>query len=70
MTHIISREIRLASRPAGLPTAANFAFAQTEPGPPQDGQVLVRNLFMSPESTKPRKPSSASSTGKTSGKWW
>lgn len=47
MTHIISREIRLASRPGGLPTAANFAFAQTEPGPPKDGQVLVRNLFMS-----------------------
>ena len=44
---MISREIRLASRPNGIPTAANFALAQTEPGPLQDQQVLVRNLFMS-----------------------
>jgi len=44
---MISREVRLASRPQGLPVAANFFLAQTEVGPPQDQQVLVRNLFMS-----------------------
>ena len=47
MSKITNREIRLASRPNGLPTAANFALAQTELGPLPDQQVLVRNLFMS-----------------------
>lgn len=44
---VVSREIRLKSRPVGLPTAANFELVETrlpEPGP---GQVLVRNLYMS-----------------------
>lgn len=44
---MISREIRLASRPKGIPVAANFTLAQSEVGPPRDQQVLVRNLFMS-----------------------
>jgi NADPH-dependent curcumin reductase CurA len=41
------RQIVLASRPSGWPTAANFAL--TEAGRPDlaDGQVRVRNLFMS-----------------------
>lgn len=47
MTNIISREIQLVSRPNGMPTAANFAIAQTEIKPLQDGQVLVRNLYLS-----------------------
>ncbi|MFA6012332.1 MAG: hypothetical protein WC799_20250 [Desulfobacteraceae bacterium] len=47
MTQIISREIRLASRPKGLPTPDNFTLASTELEPLTDGQVLVRNLFMS-----------------------
>jgi NADPH-dependent curcumin reductase CurA len=47
MSKIISREIRLTSRPNGIPTAANFSLAQVELEPPQDQQVLVRNLFMS-----------------------
>ena len=47
MTDIMSREIRLASRPIGLPTAENFTLTQTELAPLQDGQVLVRNLYMS-----------------------
>jgi len=42
-----SREIRLASRPHGWPTADNFQLARTEVGAPADGQVLVRNLYMS-----------------------
>ena len=47
MNATVSREIRLASRPSGIPTAANFAHAQTKLKPLQDQQVLVRNLFMS-----------------------
>jgi NADPH-dependent curcumin reductase CurA len=47
MTEIISREIRLASRPKGLPIADNFAIAQIEIEPLQEGQILVRNLYMS-----------------------
>jgi hypothetical protein len=47
MSKIISREIRLTSRPNGIPTAANFSLARVELEPPQDQQVLVRNLFMS-----------------------
>jgi len=41
----MSREIRLASRPGGIPTAANFTLAQDNKLEPlQDQQVLVRNL--------------------------
>ena len=47
MKPTMSREIRLASRPHGIPTAANFTFAQTELKSLPDQQVLVRNLFMS-----------------------
>jgi NADPH-dependent curcumin reductase CurA len=46
-TIMTSREIRLASRPTGIPVAENFTLAQSEVGPPQDQQVLIRNLFMS-----------------------
>lgn len=47
MSKIVSREIRLVSRPNGLPTAANFSLAQADVPPLQEGEVLVRNLFMS-----------------------
>jgi NADPH-dependent curcumin reductase CurA len=47
MTPTISREIHLASRPRGLPTADNFALVRTQLAPLQDHQVLVRNYFMS-----------------------
>ncbi len=47
MSKIISREIRLVSRPTGVPIPANFALAQTTLEPLQDQQVLVRNSFMS-----------------------
>jgi len=47
MSKIASREIRLVSRPTGIPTAANFTLAQVELAPLQDHQVLVRNLYMS-----------------------
>jgi NADPH-dependent curcumin reductase CurA len=47
MSRLSSREIRLASRPGGLPTAANFTLAWTDAEPLKDREVLVRNLFMS-----------------------
>lgn len=47
MSNITTREVRLASRPTGVPTASNFALAETTLEPLQDGQVLVRNRFMS-----------------------
>ena len=47
MSKLTNREIRLASRPDGTPSAANFTLAQTELASPQDQEVLVRNLYMS-----------------------
>jgi NADPH-dependent curcumin reductase CurA len=41
------REIHLVARPRGLPVATDFAIVQTELKPLQDGQVLVRNLYLS-----------------------
>ncbi len=45
MTH--SREIRLVRRPRGLPEPADFALADVRLPAPQDGEVLVRNTWMS-----------------------
>jgi len=42
-----TREIQLASRPHGRPVPENFRLASTELPELRDGQVLVRNLFMS-----------------------
>jgi NADPH-dependent curcumin reductase CurA len=47
MSKTASREIRLASRPKGIPTAANFTLARVELEPLPEQKVLVRNLFMS-----------------------
>ena len=47
MSHLVSREIHLVSRPKGLPTAANFTLANRELTSLHDEEVLVRNLFMS-----------------------
>src|SRR2546428_12874079 len=41
------REIHLASRPHGWPTAENFALVQIATPRLADGQVLVRNLYLS-----------------------
>jgi hypothetical protein len=46
MKSTTSREILLASRPRGIPTAANYTGAQTEPKPLHDYQALVCNLFI------------------------
>ncbi|MEU4780326.1 NADP-dependent oxidoreductase [Micromonospora sp. NPDC023633] len=42
-----SREIHLASRPEGWPTAENFRLVETEVPTPGPGQVLVRNRYVS-----------------------
>ena len=47
MSKTENREIRLASRPEGIPAAVNFALARTELEPLKDQEVLVRNLLMS-----------------------
>ena len=42
-----SREIRLASRPVGEPTPANFSTADVPVAEPGPGQILVRNTWLS-----------------------
>jgi NADPH-dependent curcumin reductase CurA len=42
-----AHEIHLASRPKGWPSAETFAHVSIELPALQDGEVLVRNLFMS-----------------------
>lgn len=42
-----SREVRLASRPVGEPSDANFTFATVEVGEPRDGEILLKNTLMS-----------------------
>ena len=42
-----SREIQLASRPEGWPTDENFRLSEVAVPELQEGQVLVRNLYMS-----------------------
>ena len=42
-----SREIRLNSRPTGAPTLDNFALGEVELPHPAEGEVQVRNLWMS-----------------------
>jgi NADPH-dependent curcumin reductase CurA len=46
-TTLLSREIRLAARPAGLPGPEHFELGERELAPPGDGQILVRNTWMS-----------------------
>lgn len=47
MAHHQSREIRLKSRPVGLPDESNFELAEVTVDSPGEGEVLVRNLYMS-----------------------
>ncbi|HZQ37021.1 MAG TPA: NADP-dependent oxidoreductase, partial [Dehalococcoidia bacterium] len=41
------REIRLAARPVGLPKRSDFELVETPPREPGEGELLVRNLYMS-----------------------
>ncbi len=47
MTGITSREWHLASRPVGMPTHENFAIATTTVPAPGEGEVTVRNTWLS-----------------------
>ena len=42
-----NKEIRFASRPAGMPTLDNFQFVDSEVPQPDDGEVLLRTLYIS-----------------------
>ena len=42
-----NREIRLKSRPRGIPSVADFELVETSVSDPSQGQVLVYNLYMS-----------------------
>jgi NADPH-dependent curcumin reductase CurA len=43
---VTSREIRLKSRPMGMPTADNFELARASVPNPAQGEVQVKNLWM------------------------
>ena len=47
MSNVKSREIQLISRPVGMPTEANFKMVEVNIPAPGDGDVLVRNIFLS-----------------------
>ena len=47
MKKTTSREIRLQSRPEGMPAADNFELARTELPKPSQNELLVKNLYMS-----------------------
>jgi len=47
MSSVASQEIRLKSMPQGLPDAGNFELASVEVPAPGEGEVLVRNIWMS-----------------------
>jgi len=44
---MLNKQIRFASRPSGWVTPDNFRITEEATGEPADGQVLVRNIFMS-----------------------
>ncbi len=43
----LSREIRLAARPRGAPTPADFELAEVEVPDPGDGELVIRNTYLS-----------------------
>lgn len=47
MPHRKSREIRLRRRPEGLPVPDDFELVEVDLPEPADGEVLVRNLYLS-----------------------
>ncbi|HEU4773440.1 MAG TPA: NADP-dependent oxidoreductase [Lysobacter sp.] len=46
-TRTVNRQITLASRPVGAPTADNFRALETPVPTPADGQLLLRNVYLS-----------------------
>lgn len=49
MQRRVNRQVRLKSRPSGIPQAEHFAIVEAPAADPSDGQVLVRNIYLSVE---------------------
>lgn len=47
--HPLNREVRLKARPTGIPQAEHFEIVQVPIAKPKEGQIVVRNLFLSIE---------------------
>ena len=47
MSNITARQIQLIQRPAGTPTHEDFRTVEVDLGSPQDGQIIVKNHYMS-----------------------
>ena len=47
MQERVSRQVRLKSRPSGIPQAEHFEIVEVPVPEPSDGQVLVRNIYLS-----------------------
>ncbi len=47
LSTLVNHQVRLAERPTGLPTRANWNFASEPVAPPNDGGVLVKTLSLS-----------------------
>ncbi len=47
ISNVLSREIRLKRRPVGVPEEADFELAEVSLPEPGEGEILVRNLYMS-----------------------
>src|SRR6478752_4776302 len=43
----VNRQVRLKSRPSGIPQAEHFEIVEAPVPAPSDGQVLVRNVYLS-----------------------
>jgi NADPH-dependent curcumin reductase CurA len=43
----VSREIKLAARPRGVPVPSDFELVEREVAEPRDGEIVVRNAYMS-----------------------
>jgi NADPH-dependent curcumin reductase len=49
MNQSVNRQVRLKSRPSGIPDAEHFEIVTTPVPEPLDGQVVVRNIYLSVE---------------------
>ena len=47
MSNIVNRQVRLASRPSGWVQTENFEITDEAIADPGDGEILIRNIFMS-----------------------
>src|SRR6478609_5783054 len=49
MDHCVNRQVRLKSRPSGIPQAEHFEIVEAPVSDLSDGQILVRNIYLSVE---------------------